>query len=420
MKRGNISPLFSLWEKFMTDKKKILLTAVITAVVTCAVTLAVKTGIDFVGKYTDNDQIYLRKLETVEKLLDNSYLYDYDKDELWENAIKAYVEALGEPYTHYYTPAEFSSYISNIQDGYVGIGVVVGVNDSNQIEVVSPYEGGPAYEAGVLPGDIITAVNGTEYSGDKMEEAINIIRNGKKGETVDLTLLRDGEEILLTVERRDITTDSVYGEMIDDGIGYIRITGFDMASEDGGQSTSTEFKEKLKTLKDSGMQKLIIDLRDNPGGLLTEVCDIADELLPEGVITYTENKQGNKKYYNSENGGEAEDIPIVVLINGNSASASEVLTGALRDRDRAVVVGSRSYGKGIVQDVRTFIDGAGISFTSAKYYTPSGVCIHGEGIEPDVTVELGEEYEGVYASMLSRDEDTQLQKALEIIKQQNN
>jgi carboxyl-terminal processing protease len=163
------------------------------------------------------------------------------------------------------------------------------------------------------------------------------------------------------------------------------------------------------------MDRLIIDLRDNPGGVLTEACNIADMLLPEGTITYTENKQGERKYYNSD--AESLDIPIVILINGNSASASEVLTGALKDYGKAYVVGTTSYGKGIVQDVYPFYDGSGISLTSAKYYTPNGVCIHEIGIEPDETVELPDEYKNEYASLLPRSSDAQLQRAIEIIKE---
>lgn len=402
----------------MSSKKKIVLTAVITAAVTafisCAATSFVKDNIMIYFRSDDEDKAFSNKFGMVEMMLDKRYLYDYDKTKAREEALASYVDALGEPYTKYYNPEEFSSYMTNIQDGYVGIGVIVGVNEENRIEVIAPYEGSPAFEAGVQPGDILTAIDGAEYGGDRLNEAVNSIKSGKEGTTVNITILRNGSEtITLDVERRDIASDSVKAQMIDSDIGYIRITGFNMESENGEHSTFSEFKDKFAELESAGMKKLIIDLRDNPGGILNEACSIADMLLPEGTITYTENKEGEKQYYSSD--AESKDIPMAVLINGNSASASEVLTGALKDYGKAVVIGEKSYGKGIVQDVYPFYDGSGISLTSSKYYTPNGVCIHEIGIEPDISVTMPEEYKGMFASMIERDKDVQLQKAIEVI-----
>lgn len=402
----------------MTEKRKIVLTAVITAiataVVTCGITL-VASDISSALLIGNGDSAFMKKFEAVDTILGKKYLYDYDKTELRENAVKAYVDGLAEPYTHYYTPSEFSSYIGNIQDGYVGIGIMVGVNDSNQIEVIAPFEDSPAYAAGVLPGDILKAVEGTEYSGDKLSEAVDVIKSGREGTSVNITFVRDGKGIELTIERGDISSESVKTEMLDDNIGYIRITSFNSSSENGEHSTFSEFTNKLTELKQQGADRLIIDLRDNPGGVLTEVCNIADMLLPEGTITYIEDKNGNRKYYSSD--AECIDMPIVVLINGNSASASEVLTGALKDYGKAVIVGERSYGKGIVQDVYPFFDGSGISITSAKYYTPNGICVHETGIEPDVQVATPDKYHDSYVSEIDRSEDVQLQKAIELIKE---
>ncbi len=404
----------------MGNRTKIVLTAVITAVVTavvsCNLTSFYKDNISIYLPSGNEDKDFANKVTVIENFLDGKYLYDYDKSKAREDAIKAYVASLEEPYTEYYTEEEFSSYLDNIEDGYVGIGVIVGVNPENQIEVVAPFENSPAYEAGVVPGDILKAVEGIEYSGDKLTEAVNSIKSGKEGTFVNITILRDGtEEINLSVERRDISAESVSGEMLEDNIGYLRISSFNMSSENGEHSTFTEFTDKVDELKDNGMKKMVIDLRDNPGGVLTEACSIADMLLPEGVITYTEDKAGERNYYNSD--AECTAIPMVILINGNSASASEVLTGALKDYGLATVVGTTSYGKGIVQDVYPFYDGSGMSLTSSKYYTPNGVCIHEIGIEPDVTVELPEEFKDMYASELDRSEDIQLQKAIEIIKE---
>lgn len=404
----------------MGNRKKIVLTAVITAVVTavvsCGLTSYVKDNISIYFPSADEDKAFTNKITAIENFLDAKYLYEYDKSKAREAAIKAYVSSLEEPYTEYYTTEEFSSYLDNIEDGYVGIGVIVGVNSDNRIEVVAPFENSPAYEAGIVPGDILKAVEGAEYSGTELTDAVNSIKGGKEGTFVNITIVRDGsEEINLTVERRDISAESVSGEMIDGETGYVRITSFNMSAENGKHSTYTEFADKVDELKNNGMKKMILDLRDNPGGVLTEACSIADMLLPEGVITYTEDKTGERKYYNSD--AESVEIPMVILINGNSASASEVLTGALKDYGLATVVGTTSYGKGIVQDVCPFYDGSGMSFTSSKYYTPNGVCIHEIGIEPDVTVELPEELQDMYASELDRSEDTQLQKAIEIIKE---
>ncbi len=402
----------------MTDKKKILLTAVITALLTaaasCFTTVYVKDKISYLIPTDDPDKAFFNKLKMLDDILDYKYLYEYDKSKLREAALEAYIDALDEPYTAYYGKDDFDSYMSNIQDGYVGIGVMVGVNDANMIEVIAPFEDSPAYNAGIQPGDLLIAVDGTEYSGDSMNDAVDVIKSGTEGSAVDLTLKRGEETLNITVERGEISSESVKGEMLDGGIAYVRITGFNMSSSDGGQSTSAEFEKKLEELTEEGMTKLIIDLRDNPGGVLTEVCPIADRLLPEGVIMYTEDKNGKRQYYNSD--AEELDIPMAVLINGNSASASEVLTGALKDYDRAVVVGTTSYGKGIVQDVYTLRDGSGISLTTSKYFTPNGICIHETGITPDIIVEAKEEYKDVYASQIPYDDDTQLKKAVEILR----
>ncbi len=399
----------------MTGKKKIVLTVIITAIVSSVLTSFAKDALFILLPSGDDEIEFAKKLKTVNTILDREYLYDIDGDKLRENAVKAYVDGLNEPYTHYYPASEFSSYISNIQDDYVGIGIVVGINNDNLIEVISSVEDGPAFNAGIVPGDILKAVDGVEYSGDKMSEAVNAIKKGKEGTSVNLSIIRNSEEISIDVERKTLTSESVKSEMLEDDIGYMRITGFNMQSENGEQSTYTEFKENMSKLQNSGMKKLIIDLRDNPGGVLTEVCNIADELLPEGTITYMEYKNGETKYYNSDN--DYIDIPLVVLINKNSASASEVLTGALKDYGKAVIVGQNSYGKGIVQNVYSFSDGSGISLTSAKYYTPNGICIHEKGIEPDVKVDLYEEFNNSYVSLIEHDKDAQLQKALEIIRE---
>ena len=398
----------------MSNKLKIIIAVIVTAFVTFLATVAGFTALYLFTHRGDNS--FNEKLDLIDSILESKYLYEYDKGEMGENALKAYIEALDEPYTEYYTPQEFSSYTEMLQDGYTGIGIIVSVTDDDKILIIAPFENSPAYEAGIEPGDILKAVDGVEYTGSELNEAVNVIRGGKEGTVVNITIeKKDGSEENLNIIRSDISDESVKSEMLDGGIGYMRITQFNMESENGSHSTSTEFSEQLKELTDGGADRLIIDLRDNPGGILQEACGIADELLGEGVITYTEDKNGKRENYNSD--ADMVDIPLVVLINGNSASASEVLTGALKAYDRAEIVGETSFGKGIVQDVYSLLDGSGISLTTAKYYAPDGVCIHEIGIEPDVVCEMPEEYKNSYASTVEHDKDTQLQKAIEIIKE---
>lgn len=399
----------------MSDKRKIFIAVLITAFVS----IIAVNFVNGIKSYVTVGGIsgLKSKTDVINSYLKHAYLYDdYDSQAMTEAAVTAYVDALDEPYTHYYPPEEFDSYLSNIEDSYIGIGVVVGLNDNNEIEVVAPFEGGSAYEAGVLPGDILKAVDGIRYTGEQMSDAVSQIKNGKSGTTVTITFERDGKEFDLTMERREVSAESVESEMLDDKIGYIRISAFN-AEDSGGegtQDTYTEFVSEVEKLKADGMERMIIDLRDNPGGVLDIVCDIADMLLPKGTIMYMEYKDGKQEVFSSD--ADELDMPMAVLINENSASASEVLTGALKDYDKAVIVGKKSYGKGIVQSVFPLPDGSGISMTVARYFTPKGVCIHEIGIEPDVEVDAPEGYEEYYASEIPREEDTQLQRAIEEVK----
>lgn len=362
----------------------------------------------------DEKDILQKKIAMVDTILEEGYIYDIDEKAMADYAVKGYVAGLDEPYTSYFTEEEFKNYTDSLEDSYVGIGVVISPTEDNFIEVVSAVEGSTAYQAGIKPGDIIYKVDGEEYFGDTMDNAITKIKGGKEGEKVTLTLVRDGKEIEMEIERRVVVMNSVSSKMIDDQIGYLKISSFNVEGDESDTSTYTEFCEHIENLKKSNVKKLIIDLRDNPGGALEVVVDVADELLPEGLVTYIEYKDGTKEEHKSDK--ECMDIPIVVLVNENSASASEVLTGALKDHKKATVVGNTTYGKGVVQTVFPFSDGSGMSVTIAKYYTPSGVCIHGTGIEPDIKVELDEKYKNYYASELTFEEDIQLQKAIEILK----
>lgn len=400
----------------MTEKKKIVLTAVITAIATAVVTCGVRNITAQFTRYLPSDDAsknFANKLSIIDSYLDTYYLNDYDKEEMLEQAVVGYVDGLNEPYSKYYPAEEFSEYIEAVEDSYVGIGVVITLDNDGNIIVLAPFEDSSAYEADVKPGDIIAAVDGVEY--DDMNEAVNHIKGGPEGSIVNITFIRDGEILEKDIERRQVSVNSVRSEMLDNNIGYVRISAFNMNDDASEQDTYTEFKDEVEALQEQGMEKMIIDLRDNPGGILQVACNIADMLLPEGIITYMEYKDGTREDFNSD--ANELDIPMVVLINGNSASASEVLTGALKDYEKATVVGTQSYGKGIVQTVYPFLDGSGISLTVAKYYSPNGICIHDVGIEPDVVVEMPEEYQNMYASSVEHDKDTQLQKAIEILQQ---
>ncbi len=397
----------------MNQNLKTVITIGVTAAVTFSATAVFMSlrGDDVSGKNND----LLRKINTVNNYIDRHYLYDnVDFDKLNNAAVKAYVDGLGEPYTHYYDEEEFGDYLSAVEESYTGIGVVITADiEKDMIMVLSPFVDSPAYEAGLLPGDYILAVDGVSYTAGSMQECVEHIKSDVAGTKVVLDILRGTETLKIDVVRGEITENSVSSEMITDDIGYISITNFNMSTDGSNQSTYTEFIEEMESLNESGMKKLIIDLRDNPGGVMEEVINIADYILPEGIITYTETRDGDREEYKSDE--SHIKLPIVVLINKNSASASEILTGALKDYDYAVVVGEKSYGKGIVQRVYPFIDGSGMSMTVAKYFTPDGVSIHEIGIEPDFVIEMPEKYEGMYAISVPREDDTQLQKAIELL-----
>lgn len=398
----------------MTEKRKIVLSVVLTAFITCAVTNAIRTGIDKISFVGTNS--FQSKLDKINRVLKGSYLYDdYDQDKLNETALVGYVEGLDENYTHYYPAEEFTAYMDDMSESYVGIGVVVSINENEEIIVVAPFENSSAFEAGVKPGDILKKVDGEEFDGKSLQAAVNKIKGSEEGTVVKLGLVRDGKELEIDVTRKVISTKSVTSKMLDNNIGYVRISAFNIADNKGGDDTYTEFKRQVEELQADGMKKMIIDLRDNPGGELEVVCNIADMLLPEGLITYIEYKDGHRDEYKSD--ASETDMPMAVLINGNSASASEVLTGALKDYKKAEIIGETSFGKGIVQRVYPFSDGSGMSMTVAKYYSPNGVCIHGVGIEPDIEVKLDlAENESIFT--IDREKDTQLNKAIEELNKQ--
>ncbi len=386
-----------------------------TVIITAAITLFItRIFYGIVLKPYENE--VSKKIATINYLIQEKGLYDIDEKDLADYAAAGLTLAVKDQYTSYYTEEQFENFIDNLTNGSYVIGVVVTVNDENKIVVQSVLEDSAAQKAGIKSGDVIIEVNSQMYSGEQLDEAVSVMRGDGiediYGTELYLKLERDDKEIDIKVIREKLRYNSVKSHMIDDKIGYLRILAFNSSSdEEDSKDTYDEFLEKLEELKKSGMSKLIIDLRNNPGGSLDVVKNIADELLPNGIITYTEDKNLKRIEYKSD--AKELNIPMVVIVNENSASASEVLTGALKDYKKATIIGTKTYGKGIVQTVIPLDDGSGLSLTTSKYYTPSGVCIHDIGIEPDIYVEPNDDFD-LYESTI--DDDIQLQTAVTTLK----
>lgn len=323
------------------------------------------------------------KINTLSEYIDYLFLYDYDKEEIANNIYKAIFEGLNDPYSRYYTEEEYAELYTEFEGTYYGIGVVVTQDeDTGEVRVVQPYKGSPGEEAGILPDDIIKAVEGTDITGMDLDLAVKLIK-GDEGSYVTLTIVRGTETFDVEVERRNIEIQTVEYEMLDDNIGYISISQFE-------GKTAGQFADAMETLTEDGMEGLIIDIRNNPGGMLDVVTEMLDTLLPEGLIVYTMDKYGNKDEFKSDE-DTILDVPCAVLVNGNSASASEIFSGALQDYQAARIIGTQTFGKGIVQSIIPLEDGSAFKITVEDYYTPNGRNIHGVGITPDEVVEFDSE-----------------------------
>ena len=347
------------------------------------------------------------KIETIEDLIEEYYLEEdeIDYDSLSDGIYSGLVDGLGDKYSVYYTAEEYEDLLETSSGTYCGIGVIVQQDaTTGTITIISTFEDTPGEEAGLLSGDIITEVEGEDVSDQDLSTVVSKIK-GEEGTEVTITILRDNEELEITLERRQVDIPTVDYTMLDDNIGYIQITEFE-------ENTYDQFVEAYEDLESQGMEAVVFDLRDNPGGLYSTVVDMLDYILPEGTIVYTEDKNGNRETEYSD--ADCIDIPIAVLINGNSASASEIFAGAIKDYDVGDIVGTTSYGKGIVQRIFPLSDGSAVKLTISKYYTPSGNNIHGIGIEPDVEVELDEELQD--QTVIELEEDNQLQAAIETLK----
>ena len=349
---------------------------------------------------SSSDDKLTKSLKNIKSILKKYYLNDIDEDKAIDGAIEGYVSSLGDQYTEYIPKDEMEDYTQNLMGNYVGIGIYMSQNTKdNTIVVLTPIKYSPAEEAGILPGDIIKKINDVEYTGENMTAAANNIK-GAEGTKVKLEIQRGQEIKTFEITRKKITTNPVIAEKLDNNIGYLEVTSFD-------ENTAENFKSKYEELKAQGIDSLIIDLRNNGGGLVEEALKIADYIVPKGKeLLVTVDKDGKEKVEKSKE-DVLIDMPIVVLVNKNSASSSEILAGALKDLNEATIVGTTTYGKGVIQQFLTLRDGSGLKVTVEEYYTPNRTKINGVGIEPNEKIELPETITNPLT--VERKDDTQLQ-----------
>ncbi|WP_027308016.1 S41 family peptidase [Caloramator sp. ALD01] len=381
----------------------ILITNLITASILIFVPIPFIGGKKIVSKQEYDFVKQFGKMMSIKSILEQRYVDKIDENKLVEGAVKGMVDGIGDPYTVFMNKKEFEDLLTHTQGSYAGVGLYVG-NKDGKIVVVAPIEDTPAYKAGILSGDIIIKVNDQEVSGNELEKATSMMK-GPEGTKVKLTIYREGKgTINFELTRAKIIIKSVKSDVIENNIGYIRITTFD-------ENTSEAFNNALDKLLNQGIKGLIIDLRGNPGGLLDQCTKIADRILGEGTIVYTIDNQGKREEWKSDS--NKLNVPLVLLVDGGSASASEILTGAVRDFKAGVIIGTRTFGKGLVQDIIPLPNKEGLKVTIARYYTPSGECIQGKGIEPHIVLDLPEKDK---ERELSYKEDIQIQKAIEVLR----
>lgn len=392
----------------MINKKHIFVTALVTFVVTSFLVLYAVGG-GFFAMIWSSMNNGTDKMKKVEALIDNYFIYEYDKDEMTDMALEGFTYGVGDPYTTYIDKEDMEDMKTSVAGDYVGIGVEVFIDSDNLITVITPFDNSPAQKAGILPGDKIVKVGDTPVDISNYNEAINMIKGEAtdvSGKKVELAVKRGESIINLSVAREKIVAITATDKMLANDVGYVRISNF-------GDKTADEFKQCLENIKNSGARYLIIDLRNNPGGTLESLVEIADTLMPEGNIITIKDKQGKETRYDSD--ARYFDMPLCVLINGSSASASEALAGAVSDSGRGILVGEKSFGKGSVQTIFELGDGTAVKITSAKYYTPGGTCIDKTGITPSVEISLADDVKNLPVTTIPYDKDVQLKKAEEIL-----
>ncbi len=390
--------------------KIIMLIAIVATITFVCTTIFIYQNIGDNIKYVPiavNDSEISTTLASFRKIVDEKFLGEINQEKLVQETIKGYIKGLDDPYTEYMTKEEMEEFNTDVMGNFSGIGIYV-TNDTerNAILIISPIKDSPAANAGILPGDIITKVDDVSYTGEQLTEATSKIK-GEIGSKVKLEILRNNETITLEIERQQVKINHVESKVLQDHIGYIVFNSFD-------EGCSEEFKKQLEILKSKNIDSLIVDIRNNGGGLVDEALNIADYLTEQDkTLLITVDKNGKEQIKKAEQ-GLVIDVPTVVLTNGNSASASEILAGALKDNERATIVGEKTYGKGVIQELLTLNDGSGLKITTSEYYTPNHNKINKIGILPDVEVKLDESLDNQL--VIEEKDDTQLQKAIEILK----
>ncbi len=356
---------------------------------------------------TSSDSDIEKTLDKYKSIIDKYYLGEINEDKLKEGAIKGYIEGLDDPYTEYISKDDMKDYLDDTMGNFVGIGIYMVKNtEANKIQVLAPIKNSPAEKAGILPGDLIVSVDDVTYTADDMSVASNKIK-GEEGSKVKVEILRGTETKIFELKRENIKVNPVEGKILSNQIGYIEFSSFD-------EGTAQDFKTKYEELQKQGIKSLIIDLRNNGGGIVDEALEIADYMTDKGSSLLYEVDKNNKEEVKKSEKDPIINLPIVVLTNENTASSSEILAGALKDLGKAKICGTKTYGKGVIQQVLTLPDGSGLKITSEKYLTPNKTEINKIGIEPDEKVELPSTVKNVL--LVEEKDDTQLQKAIEMLK----
>lgn len=398
----------------MSKEKKIyrtIMLIIVVALVTFILTTCVMSNNTYKkdGSYTNiSENLKLNtKLNTIKKIINEDFLGEVDETKLTEAAIKGYVEGLDDEYTEYFTKEEMEEFKTETEGNYVGIGIYMLKNTKdNNIIVLSAIKGSPAEEAGLKTGDIIKKVNDKEYTAEEFEKIASDIK-GKAGSKVKLEIQRGEETLTFEIERKKIELYPIESEVLENDIGYINISSF-------CEDCSSKFKEKYDKLKRKNIKSLVIDLRNNGGGIVDEALEILDSILDkDSIMLITADKKGEEKIEKAKKKPTIE-VPIVVLVNENTASSSEIFAAALKENNKAKIIGTKTYGKGVIQESITLSDGSGIKITTEEYYTPNRNKINKIGITPDIEVDLEEKTKNI--TEISRDQDTQLKKAIETLK----
>ena len=349
----------------------------------------------------------LARAEEILSIVQREYYREVDAEALETAAIDGMLAALGDPYTFYYTDEAYAAMNEETTGHYVGVGMLVGETADGDLRVLRVFRGSPAEKAGIEAGDALLAIDGASVGGDapmSLSEASALLKG--EGETpVEVEVERGGETLSFTLERGEVSINYVEYSILEGDVGYLSIYQFTGDDVEG-------VKEAISAFQQAGVSALVVDVRSNPGGLLTDVVDICDMLLPEGLIVYTEDRSGAREEFYAD--GEYWDVPMAVLVNGDSASASEIFAAAVQDTGRGIVVGEVTYGKGVVQTLHAFPEGDGMQLTTATYYTPSGASIHGQGVTPDIEVALAADASVIYHAPDAAS-DAQLAAALEAL-----